>query len=286
MKPALNGRSVKPHRYGIAHEADCLCPTCDQPISFEKFAEIQGKQRAHDAEIERSAEARFSSREAAIRQESVAAATAALAPKLAKAEEARKTAEQQVKTVRVTFDATLKQRLDAQAEAAAKAKVEAVNAVTEKFFGENLRLQERVQELQRMLEKKTANELGDAGEIDLLEALMAEFPADQIARVPKGVPGPDITLLVFNNGVFTGRSIIFDSKNHKAWQKQMDSQVACRSDCRRGRPRGARLDCFSRRPSAPDGQGRGGRLYPGSGCRGRPHPACGGPALPGAQAVQ
>jgi hypothetical protein len=219
-REALRSEAPQPIINGTAHTSECCCPTCDSPISFEKFAQIQGKQRAHDVEIERAAESRFASREAAIRKEAQATATAALAPKLAEAVDARKTAEQAVKDAKATFDTALREKLEAANEAAAKARVEAVNAVTEKFFTENLRLQERVLELQRMLEKKTANELGDAGEVDLFDLLIAEFPADQISRVGKGVNGPDIVHRVFSGGVFTGRSIVYDSKNHKNWMSK------------------------------------------------------------------
>jgi hypothetical protein len=97
--------------------------------------------------------------------------------------------------------------LAAQDETVARARVEAVNAVTEKFFGENLRLQERVLELQRMLDKKQPQERGDIFETDIVEALMAEFPQDQVAceRVKKGKNGSDIAVRVFHpNGTCVG----------------------------------------------------------------------------------
>jgi hypothetical protein len=228
MKPALNGSakrdafggSAKARPNGHAFLDECRCPVCSSVISAEALASILGEQAAHDVEIRRQAETQFASREAAIRREATATANAANAGKLAEATEARKAAEQAVKDAKATFDAALRERLETAAEAAAKARVEAVNAVTERFFGENLRLQERVLELQRMLEKKTANELGDAGEVDLFDLLIAEFPADQISRVGKGVNGPDIVHRVFSGGIFTGRSIVYDSKNHKNWMSK------------------------------------------------------------------
>jgi hypothetical protein len=217
----MNGGSVKPSRHnGVAHTGDCHCPTCGSVVSPDVYASIMGEQAARDAEIRQQAEMQFASREASIRKEATATANAANAGKLAEATEARKVAEQAAKDAKATFDTALRERLETAAETAAKARVEAVNAVTEKFFGENLRLQERVLELQRMLEKKTANELGDAGEVDLFDLLLAEFPADQIARVGKGINGPDIVHRVFSGGVFTGRSIVYDSKNHKNWMSK------------------------------------------------------------------
>src|SRR5579862_7305447 len=58
----LQGRSRRPN--GHSHEvaltpAEAQCPTCDQPISAAKYAEIEGRRRAHDAQIERAVETRF-----------------------------------------------------------------------------------------------------------------------------------------------------------------------------------------------------------------------------------
>jgi len=245
----LSGRSVHSHRNGLDHD-ECRCPWCRQTVSRDELIEIQVRQdelvseieeqvksrliTERDAEIERvrqeaaaaieAAEQAIVKREASIRKEAVTAANAALAPKLAEAAQAKKLAEQRAKASKTAFEATLKERLAAQAEAAAKAKNEAISAVTVRFFTENQRLLEKNKEMERLLEKKTANELGDEGEIDLFDALMAEFPADQIARVPKGVPGPDILQRVFLNGVCVG-SNIFDAKNHKAWQNKWTAKL-------------------------------------------------------------
>jgi hypothetical protein len=189
-------------------------------VSPEVYAAIIGEQAARDAEIERAAEARFASREATIRREATAAANAVLAPKLAEAAQAKEAAEEHARVIEANVEAILKERLDAQAETAAKAQDVAISAVTVKHFAEVQRLLEKNREMERLLEKKTANELGEAGEVDLFELLMTEFPADQIARVAKGVNGPDIVHRVFSGGVFTGRSVVYDSKNHKSFQSK------------------------------------------------------------------
>ena len=41
---------------------------------------------------------------------------------------------------------------------------EAVNSERAKHFGEKLKMEEQLQQMQRRLQKKTANELGDEGE--------------------------------------------------------------------------------------------------------------------------
>src|SRR5260370_30173622 len=132
---------------------ETVCPTCDQPITQEKFEEIQvrieGEERARAAKIERTLQARFAgemsrveatkkaevekarkdaaaqvekakreaaTREAAIRQEAAKTAKAALAPKLAEAEKAKKAAEAKVKEVKTNQDVLVTQRLAGQPE--------------------------------------------------------------------------------------------------------------------------------------------------------------------------
>src|SRR5437764_6279663 len=128
MNPmAVNVRA--PRRSGRRSSAvgEATCPTCDQPITAAKFAEIQGKLRAHDVEIERAAEARFVLREAAIRTEA-AAATAALTDRIAKAEQAKKAVEEQVKKLKADQEKAIQARIEAEREAAAKKTAEAVTA--------------------------------------------------------------------------------------------------------------------------------------------------------------
>ncbi len=71
--------------------------------------------------------------------------------------------------------------------------------------------------MERRLERKTANELGDGAEIDLFEALREAFPDDRITRIQKGKPGADILHEVSQRGQCCGR-IIYDSKNHQRWR--------------------------------------------------------------------
>lgn len=214
MRAAVNG--TVPRMNGLVHEAECECPVCGSPLPMDRYQIIIGERAAHDAEIRRQAEAQFASREATARREATAAANAASASKVAEAVEARKTAEQAVKDAKATFETALRERLETATEAAAKARVEAVNAVTEKFFGENLRLQERVLELQRMLDKKQPQERGSAAELDIAEALQSQFPDCQTTRIPPGKNGPDVAFRVFNNGGFVG-TIVVESKSVRRW---------------------------------------------------------------------
>ena len=182
----------------------------------EQYVVIIGKQRAHDEEVERTVEARFITPQAAIRREAAAAANAAVAGKLADAIKAKKQVEQHILELRTNFEKTVKQQLGAQAEALEKAANERVNAEKEKRFSESLKHEQELENLKRRMAKERPQELGDQGELDLFEVLTAEFSQDQIARVTKGVNGPDIVQRVLLNGVCIGVNA-FECKNHRRW---------------------------------------------------------------------
>ncbi len=84
-----------------------------------------------------------------------------------------------------------------------------------------------VEALKRKVEAKTSNDLGDGAEIDLYEALKAEFDpkGDNIARVPKGHPGADIVHHVVYKKASCGK-ILIDSKNRQAWQNNYATKLA------------------------------------------------------------
>jgi 3-hydroxypropanoate dehydrogenase len=95
-------------------------------------------------------------------------------------------------------------------------------------------LNAKVQGLQRSLEKKSADELGESPEIDLFEDLKAKFPNDRISRVAKGVAGADIEHGFMHNDKECAK-VVIDSKNRKAWQwdsvaKLSADQTAAKAD--------------------------------------------------------
>ena len=125
-------------------------------------------------------------------------------------------------------------RLRQQREALEKAGAGAVSAEKAKAFNERQKLEEKLQAMQRQIQQKTADELGEGAEVDLFEALKAEFPDDRITRVKKGTPGADIIHEVVNRGRLCGR-IVYDSKNRNAWQndyvvKLRQDQLAAHAD--------------------------------------------------------
>jgi len=84
----------------------------------------------------------------------------------------------------------------------------------------------KTKELERKLEAKTANSLGDGAEIDIYEDLKEAFEGkgDKIKRVLKGQSGPDIVHEVTSKGAPCGK-IVLDSKNRQGWQNSYTSKL-------------------------------------------------------------
>ena len=130
--------------------------------------------------------------------------------------------------------AAIETSLTTQREVLEKAKEEALNAEKARAFEENQKLSTKVSDLQRALENKTAEELGEGAEVELFEALKAEFPHDHISRVDKGTPGADIIHVVMLRGNKCG-TILYDSKNHNQFRwdhvtKLRADQLAAKAD--------------------------------------------------------
>jgi hypothetical protein len=172
-----------------------------------------------------------------IRQEATASAEAAMQTKMTATEQALVEATTKAQVAEEKLNTTIEQqdaRLTEQREALEKATVDAVNTEKSKFFEENLKLTNKVEELKRALEKKSNEELGEGAEIDLFEALKSEFPDDNIKRIPKGSPGADIRHIVMMNGKECG-TILYDSKNHNQFRtdhvtKLKDDQIADKAE--------------------------------------------------------
>ena len=75
----------------------------------------------------------------------------------------------------------------------------------------------KLKQMERQLQAKTSNELGEGAELDLFEALRDAFPDDKITRTRKGQQGADIRHEVLRGGDVCA-VIVYDSKNHKAWR--------------------------------------------------------------------
>jgi hypothetical protein len=236
------------------------CPWCEQEIPPERLEEIRGKIAAREREQRDAITAKLeqqyavdkeqadakakaglelerrqsAAREAAAREEARKAAEAAAAEKIAEAQAKSTEAEDKLSKLSEQHEKTLKEELDSQREILEKAKDDAIAAEQAKAFDKDQKQSKLVNELQRALEKKTNEELGEGAEIDLYEALKKEFPDDRIDRVPKGAPGADILHVVIHNGRECG-TIIYDSKNHKAFRtehvtKLLADQLAAKAE--------------------------------------------------------
>ena len=102
------------------------------------------------------------------------------------------------------------------------------------FSHERESWQKKFQDMQRQLEQKTANQLGDGAELDLFETLRETFPDDRVTRVPKGRAGADVHHYVVHKGETCGL-IIYDSKNHQDWRdhfatKLRDDRIEAKAD--------------------------------------------------------
>ena len=96
-----------------------------------------------------------------------------------------------------------------------------------------MRLEGQLQDMQRQLQKRTADELGEGAELELYDVLKAAFDGDKIRRVQKGTPGADIVHEVVHNGKVCGK-IVYDSRTGN-WKneyatKLREDQIAEKAD--------------------------------------------------------
>lgn len=232
------------------------CPWCDQPISHVKFEQIrdriQTEERRHAAEIAAEAKAQVTKarqeaatvlkraketaklQAAAARDEGKRVAEAEAALKLAKAQKDKSAAVRALASEKKRQLGKLNARLREQRDALEKDKLKAVNSEKAKAFAERQKMDEKLQRLQRQLQKKTADELGEGAELDLFEELRAAFPTDEIKRVKRGETGADIIHTIVEKKRTCG-SIVYDSKNRTAWRnhyvtKLRRDQLAAKAD--------------------------------------------------------
>lgn len=227
-------QGFQPH----AHAAGDRCPMCEQPIGQDIALRIEAKQREQyevalgkaRAEAAAAAEQKIAAVRAEAKLAAETAASARLADfqaKLAEAEQARASANEQIAALKAAQEAAVEKRvaevqegLQRQKEDLQREKDAAV--LTEK--GKVLKLQSELADMQRKLEGKTANELGEGSEIDLFEQLKATFDGDRIQRVGKGVNGADVIHEVIHNGKVCGK-IVYDAKNRNAWQNEFVTKL-------------------------------------------------------------
>jgi hypothetical protein len=182
------------------------------------MARVFERERAESATRLAEVMAGAAARELVAREEGRQAAESTTASLLAAARDDQQRAEAEAERLRSDRDLELQARLTEQREALEKDKTDAVNAARSEAFNDKLKLEGKLEEVQRQLQNKTAGDLGEGAEVDLFEMLRTEFPDDRIRRVPKGSSGADIIHEVLHHGKICG-SIIYDSKNCSAWRQ-------------------------------------------------------------------
>lgn len=216
------------------------CPWCDQAIPHEKFSAI----RERIAQKEREQHALMTARlkedfarekaqlAAQVREEAKRAAEAEAALRLKAAEEARAAAD----ASRLAAEAAFNQ----QRELLEQEKTVAVLAEQAKAFDERQKMQEKLALLQKQIENKTAQEIGEGPEADLFDLLRGAFEGDRIRRVAKGLSGADVIHEVVRNGQVCGK-IVYDSKSRNAWKNEFVTKL--RADQLAERAEHAILSC-------------------------------------------
>lgn len=247
------------------------CPWCGHAVPHEKFEEIRkqiaAKERKRVQEIERrlkkahdlkmaEAEASATAKVGEIRKRSAAAiekankaaarrvdaarkegrkeSQTAFEAKLSEAEKAKVAAERRLAAQKASQEKVLNGRLQEQRQVLEKDKSKALNTERAKAFKERQKLEEKLGLLQRQLQKKTADELGEGAEVDLFDALKETFVKDDVQRVKRGEEGADIIHNVIHKGRDCG-CIVYDSKNRAAWRnsyvtKLRRDQLAAKAD--------------------------------------------------------
>jgi hypothetical protein len=259
MAPAQPGLRLEPH----VHPLTETCPICDQPIPNEKAMEIRARAAAMEkrltaaanaraaeeiakekAQIEGAAQAKVdqAEQEKAEAEAARADAEAAAAQRLAEAEQAAKARQEENQTqleaannekdgalakmrqVEAERDAMVEARVGEVREAMETDKANALAKKDSENDEKTRKLLEYVHSLERKLEEKRPDELGEGAHIQLFDALKAEFPDDNIRRIRPGVSGADILHTVMRNGQECG-SILWESKNSTGWRDEYVSKL-------------------------------------------------------------
>jgi hypothetical protein len=190
--------------------------------------QVRTDSQAAVAKAMQDADARVS----AAHQEATLAAETAIQERIAGAEQAKADAEAkalaaegQNRVLQETHTVQMEERLKEQREAMESEQTDALNAQKSAAFEKELRLSTKIEELQRAVDNKTTEELGEGAEVSLYDVLKARFEGDKIERINRGQPGADILHVVIHNGRECG-SIIYDSKNHDAWRNEFVTKLA------------------------------------------------------------
>src|SRR3984885_335178 len=214
LKEAEAGQEIKK----ISAERDQAAKKLKE--AQEREPEIR-KQAEQEIAKQKQAAEKKANEEAETKIKKVAAERDRIAKKL---KDSREREAEVLKRVQEDGDKQRQKELMEQRQALQKEKKITLLKQDAKFNREREALQKKMQLMDKQLQKKTANELGDGAEIDLFEALRESFPGAKIARIPKGQAGADIQHEVLYKGVSCGK-IIVDSKNRQSWQNSFVTKL-------------------------------------------------------------
>lgn len=179
----------------------------------QQLDELQQSKKSEIEQIRQAVEVQLQDATKKARSAAEAAAHDMLAEKDKEAAEAKTKAEAAARVL-TTARQEHSDALEQQRSALEKAKDDAISQQSAAAFSEKQKLLSQITNLQRDLEKKTNEELGEGAEVVLYDALREAFNGDRIERIKKGMPGADIRHVVISNGQECG-TIIYDSKNHR-----------------------------------------------------------------------
>lgn len=197
-----------------------VCPWCGTAISRAKFIEIEA--RIHEQERKKLDDARADlRRQFAAQLQSVQ-------------KKAQQAADRRVNAYQEGSERKHQEELKKLRKVLAQIQDQAILKKEAEFNREREAYQKKVKELERKLQQRTANDLGDGAEIDLYDTLREAFPRDSITPIAKGHPGGDILHEILHKGEPVGK-ILIDSKNRQIWQngfvtKLRADQLAAKAD--------------------------------------------------------
>jgi len=215
------------------------CPWCGSVISRDQFVQIETKIRAEEKKRLTDLEATMRRRLDAEKQEAEQNMREEAAKQIAAAAVERDSALHRVQDLEAR-EATIRKQASEEALQQVRSRLEQIELDKQKelteqrailqaerdqallqtqadFIREREAWQKKVTEMDRQLQQKTANEIGEGAEVNLYETLKEAFPTDAITRIKKGQPGADIHHDVVHKGEVCGR-IVYDSKNRQGWQ--------------------------------------------------------------------
>ena len=181
------------------------CPWCGSKITRNEFERI--RLEIADRERERAAAAEQQFRQQFAREHQKALATAKTEVDKAR-KDASALVAQAKRNAAAREAAIRQQAMEAAAAALGPKIASAVNAEKARGQVERHKLTQELDRLKARLEQRRANELGDEAEVDLFEALRHEFPGDRIVRVAKGQSGADVLHDVVHQGTVVGRLVL------------------------------------------------------------------------------